>query len=137
MTDGGHRRRRRTVVPCADAPTVGAALPGAASAAEPGLWVGSTYMKATRATRWVGASDTSRGDFWFRVDSHGNLHGFAVVAGEPTFDAERLNNLERHACGTRALAGPRARRERGRLRAGDRHVPPYGHQQGRPRGRHV
>jgi hypothetical protein len=94
MTDAKHSRLGRWALPCAAAVLIGIAAPGAARAADDsGLWIGSTYMHSTRSTKWVGFSDSSRGDFWFRVDASGRLHGYAVVADEPSFDSERLNNL--------------------------------------------
>src|SRR3954447_15485577 len=94
MTDARNRRLRRAVVLGAAAMVTSASLPAAATAADSsGLWIGSTYMKESRTAKWAGATDSSRGDFWFRVGENGQLHGFAVVADEPTFDVERLNNL--------------------------------------------
>jgi hypothetical protein len=94
MTDAMNARLRRWAAPCFIAVLVGVSAPDRAQAADTsGLWIGSTYMHATRSTKWVGFSDSSRGDFWFRVDAHGTIHGYAVVADEPSFDSERLNNL--------------------------------------------
>ena len=94
MTDATSSRLRRWALPCAIAALIGLATPDGARAADTsGLWIGSTYMHSTRSTKWVGFSDSSRGDFWFRVDGSGRIHGFAVVADEPSFDSERLNNL--------------------------------------------
>jgi hypothetical protein len=94
MTDARHSRLRRWALPCAIGALIGVAAPDDAPAADDSsLWIGSTYMHATRATKWVGFSDSSRGDFWFRVGPNGQIHGYAVVADEPSFDSERLNNL--------------------------------------------
>lgn len=75
--------------------------------ARAGAWVGTTYGRLQRSSRWVSAGTTLRGDFSFRLDSRGRLTGYATVSYEPNFDTDRLNGLIGYArdVGAAALAG--------------------------------
>jgi hypothetical protein len=73
---------------------VGAVGDGSAASGQTtrlGLWVGTVHVRQTRSTKFVNTSATGKGDFWFRVDGVGRVHGFANVAYEPTFDPDGIN----------------------------------------------
>lgn len=96
---GRRRWRRCTVAAVAVVVLSGSASGGSggpaallgAEEASAARWVGSVEGKAEKSTRWVSGGSTSHGDFWFDVERGGRVRGEAVVAYDPTFEAEGLN----------------------------------------------
>lgn len=54
-------------------------------------WIGSLEGKAERSNRFASGGSTSHGDFWFNVGRGGRVTGEAVIAYEPSFNADGLN----------------------------------------------
>jgi hypothetical protein len=103
--DGSTRGRRWAVMAVAlalMALMAAAYAPGAqarAPRAHAGEWVGSATGKLSRATKFLGAGETMRGDFSFHLNPRGNLSGYATVSYEPTFDTAGLDALINYAKG--------------------------------------
>lgn len=58
-----------------------------------GLWIGTTQGSKDRTSKWLSAGYTLHGDFWFRADDTGNVHGYATVVYEPRADTTGVNEM--------------------------------------------
>jgi hypothetical protein len=84
---GMHGRRALTVM------VVACVAAGAgAGTASADTWTGSTHGKVLRSNRLLNGGSSWHGDFWFRTDRRGGVHGYAVIAYEPVVDVSGITN---------------------------------------------